>query len=312
MADPMWHIKDGYFFHVPRGLWKYHYHKLSDVPQFLRDENPGVKDVDQFNEAMDGRVLIPQPFGKIKNLYQCESGFCISRFMVLELVVAILMAVIFIRLASRARNGDRPRGTIWNMLEAILVYLRDEVARPSIGEPDADRYVPLLWTVFFFILGCNLIGLFPWAGSPTASFAVTGALALVTFLTGFMMGVFKLGPIGWLAHFVPHMEMSWPLKIILWPFILFLEILGTLIRHVILGFRLLANMIAGHMVLVAILGLVVAAATAAVGGLFWVVAIAAVIGSVLLSCLEVFVAFLQAYVFVFLSALFIGASIHKH
>jgi F-type H+-transporting ATPase subunit a len=311
MANPILHIKDGYFFEVPKWLWQQHYQKLSDVPQFLRDANPDVKQVSLFNQAMDGKILIPQWFGQIKNLYECKSGFCISRFMVLELIVAIFMAVIFIRLASRARNGDRPRGTIWNMLEAMLVYIRDEVARPSIGEHDADRYVPLLWTVFFFIAGCNLMGLFPWAGSPTASFAVTGALALVTFLTGFVMGVYKLGPIGWLTHFVPHMEMSRPLKAILWPFIFILEIIGTLIRHVILGFRLLANMVAGHLVLVSILGMIVTAAAAS-NGMWATVTVAAVIGSVVLSCLELFVAFLQAYVFVFLSALFIGASIHKH
>ena len=312
MANPILHIKDGFFFVVHKWLWQQHYQKLSDVPQFLRNENPGVTNVNLFNQAMDGKILIPQPFGQIKNLYESEPGqFCISRFMILEMIVAIFMAVIFIRLASRSRNGDRPRGTIWNMLEAMLVYLRDEVARPSIGEHDADRFLPLLWTVFFFIAGCNLMGLFPWAGSPTASFAVTGALALVTFLAGFFMGVYKLGPIGWLTHFVPHMEMSRPLKFILWPFILILEIIGTLIRHVILGFRLLANMIAGHLVLVSILGMIVTAAAAS-NGMWATVTIAAVIGSVLLSCLELFVAFLQAYVFVFLSALFIGASIHKH
>ncbi len=314
MADPILHIKDGYFFEVPRNWYQPHYKSLAEVPKFLTQAHPEIKDLKIFDEAMQGKVLIPQPFGEIDNLYQAKSGFCISRYMVLELVVAVLMAVIFIRLAAWARNGQRPRGTIWNLLEAMLVYIRDDVIRPSIGEHDADYYVPLLWTAFFFIAGCNLMGLFPWAGSPTAAFGVTLALAIVMFLTGLFMGVFKLGGIGWIAHFVPHMDMSWPMKIVLWPFILILEILGTLIRHVVLGFRLLANMIAGHLVLASILGMIVAAAAAVSvsAGMFWMVAIIAVIGSVLLSCLELFVAFLQAYVFVFLAALFIGASIHKH
>lgn len=314
MADSILHIKDSYFFEVPKGCWHHYWKSLSDVPPFLTKAYPQITDPKQFNEAMAGKILIPQPFGTQKNLFQRESGFLISKFMILEFVVAVIVTALFVRLASRARNGDRPRGTIWNMLEAILVYLRDEVARPSIGEHDADRYVPLLWTLFFFILGCNLTGLVPWAGSPTASASVTMALALVTFLTGFLMGVKKLGPIGWLAHFVPHMEMSLPLKIILWPFIFILEIAGTLIRHAVLGVRLLANMVAGHLVLLGILGLITIAAAASVGhmGQYWTVTAIAVIGSVLLSCLELFVAFLQAYVFVFLSALFIGASIHKH
>lgn len=314
MADPILHIKDGYFFEVPQGLWQQHYKTLADVPKFLTQAHPEIKDVKVFDQAMNGKILIPQPFGEIENLYQRKSGFCISRYMVLEFVVAIVMAIIFIRLASKARDGHRPRGTIWNMLEAMLVYLRDEVIRPSIGEHDADRYVPLLWTMFFFIAGCNLMGLLPWAGSPTAAFGVTLALAVVVFVVGAWMGVIKMGAGGWIAHFVPHMEMSMLMKAVLWPLILILEIVGTLIRHVVLGFRLLANMIAGHLVLASILGMIVAAATAisVAAGLFWTVAIVAVIGSVLLSCLELFVAFLQAWVFVFLSALFIGASIHKH
>ncbi len=315
MADPILHIKDSYFFEVPKCCWHHHWQKLSDVPEFLTKEHPEIKDPKVFNDAMAGKILlVPQPFGTAKNLFQRQSGFLVSKYMIIELVVAIIVAAVFARLATRARNGDRPRGTIWNMLEAILVYLRDEVARPSIGEHDADRYVPLLWSLFFFILGCNLTGLVPWVGSPTASASVTMALALVTFLTGLIMGVKKLGPIGWLAHFVPHMEMALPLKVILWPVIFILEIIGTLIRHAVLGVRLLANMVAGHLVLLGILGLIAIAAVETAGhmGQWTTVTVIAVIGSVLLSCLELFVAFLQAYVFVFLSALFIGDSIHKH
>jgi len=311
MAGPLLHIKDSYFFQVPKWCCHYNWHTLSDVPAYVRAEHSDVTNVDVFNQAMAGKVLIPQWFGTPRTLYQSGTGFCVSKFMVLELLVAIIMVVVFSRLASRARNGDRPRGSIWNLLEAILVYLRDEVIRPSIGEHDADRFVPLLWTLFFFILGCNLAGLVPWAGSPTASASVTLALALVTFLTGFIMGVSKLGLIGWVAHFVPHMDMSLPLKIVLWPFIFALEVLGTLIRHAVLGIRLLANMVAGHLVLLGILGLIAIAAAGSMGQ-WTTVTVIAVIGSVLLSCLELFVAFLQAYVFVFLSALFIGASIHKH
>src|SRR5208282_1037884 len=109
MADPILHIKDGYFFQVPKRLWRYDYQKLSDVPGFLTKEHPEVKDVKLFNEAMDGKILIPQPFGQIKNLYEAKPGeFCISRFMILELVVALIAVVVFARLASKARNGDRP------------------------------------------------------------------------------------------------------------------------------------------------------------------------------------------------------------
>lgn len=310
MAEPLLHIKDGYFFQVPRNLWQYHWTSLSQVPDYVKADHPEIKNVEQFNEAMAGKILIPQPFGTPATLYRKKDGFCITKFMIIELFVALIMALLFTRLASKARGGDRPRGTIWNMFEAILVYLRDEVARPSIGH-DADLFVPLLWTQFFFILGCNLMGLVPWLGAPTGAASVTLALAVVTFATGIIVGVYKLGPIGWITHFVPHMDMPWPMLIIMWPLIFLLEVIGTLIRHAVLGIRLLANMVAGHLVLLGILGLILAASTAST--VQWSsVTVIAVIGSVLLSCLELFVAFLQAYVFVFLSALFIGASIHKH
>jgi len=311
MSDPILHIKDGYFFQFPRRWITYDWHSLADVPLYVRADHPEIKNVHVFNEAMAGKWLIPQWFGTPKTLFQPGTGLCISKFMIIELLVALIMAVVFIRLATRARDGERPRGTIWNMLEAFLVYLRDTVIRPSIGEHDADRYVPLLWTMFFFILGCNLMGLVPWLGSPTAAASVTLALAIVIFATGIVMGIAKLGPLGWIGHFVPHMDIMLLLKIPLWLAIFGLEIWGTLVKHAVLGIRLLANMVAGHLVLLGILGIITAMSAAGLAQ-FSGVSLIVVIGSVLLDCLELFVAFLQAYVFVFLSAIFIGASIHSH
>ena len=89
--------------------------------------------------------------------------------MVLELVVAVLMIAIFVPLARRMATGQRPRGRLWNMFEVMVLFIRDEVARPAIGRHDADRFLPFLWTMFFFILFLNLMGLVPWAGSPTGA-----------------------------------------------------------------------------------------------------------------------------------------------
>src|SRR6476646_5283763 len=94
---------------------------------------------------------------------------------------AIAIAFVFIRLANKMRRSDVPKGRFWNFLELMIVYIRDEVAEPAIGHHDANRFLPFLWTVFFFILGCNLFGLLPWPGSPTASLSCTGALAIVAF-----------------------------------------------------------------------------------------------------------------------------------
>ncbi|MEI6659698.1 MAG: F0F1 ATP synthase subunit A, partial [Planctomycetota bacterium] len=176
---------------------------------------------------------------------------------------------------------------------------------------DGDRFVPLLLTLFFFVLGCNLLGMVPWAGSPTASFSVTLALAGVTMLTVIVAGMLKFGFLGFFANQVPTMDLPLPLAILLKPMIFAIEMLGLCIKHLILAVRLLANMVAGHLVLLGIMGLISAAATYSMG-LWATVTGISVVSCTLFSLLELFVAFLQAYIFTFLSALFIGASVHQH
>lgn len=309
MASPILHIKDSYYFDVPKFLWQYHYTSRDQVPAFLRDAHPSATP-EEFNEALDGKILIPQPFGELKNLYEPKSGFAISKFMILEVVVAAILALLFIRLAQKLKAGGIPRGKMLHFLEGILLYLRDEVAIPAIGKHDADRFVPLLWTMFFFILGCNLLGLVPWAGSPTAGFGATLALALITFATVVIAGVAKFGPLGFVLNQVPHMDLPWymwPLKPLIWV----IEVGGMLIRHGVLAVRLLANIVAGHVVLLAIMGMAFSL-QGATSSNWWLMAAISILGASLLSCLELFVALLQAYVFTFLSALFIGAAVHRH
>lgn len=311
MADPILHIKDGYYFEVPKFLWQYD--SIESVPAFLREAHPDAT-LAEFQHELNGKILIPQPFGTLRNLYTCESGFCISKFMILELVAAVLLFVIFRRLAQRMQSGLVPRGRFVNLFESMLQFIRNEVARPAIGEHDADKFLPLLWTMFFFILTCNVLGLVPWAGAPTSSFGVTLSLASVTFLTGICVGMAKLGPIGFFTNMAPHIDVPLIGKILLFPIVLMvfvIELGGMIIKHGVLGIRLLANMVAGHVVLLSVLGMIVEAAAS--GTVTWsIVTVISLIGSTALSALELFVAFLQAYVFTFLSALFIGAAIHHH
>ena len=336
MADVMSHIKDAYYFEVPKFLARPHYKNLDEVPEFLIKSSPPGTTLEQFEAGMSGKVLIPQPFGTLKNLYQAESGFAISKFMVLELVAALLMAAVFIWLARKCAHGDTPKGKVWNLFEAMLVFIRDEVARPAIGgghdkhdqahahdshaqhQPhahskppanEADRFLPLLWTMFFFILFSNLIGLLPWAGSATGALATTGAMAGVTFLAVLISGMIKLGPIGFWKAQVPHIDLPLPLAVVLIPMIFLIEVLGLFIKHTILAVRLLANMMAGHLVLAVVVGFISASAGSYA---FWGVMPASILGAVALSLLELFVAFLQAYIFTFLSALFIGMAVHPH
>ena len=269
-----------------------------------------IEKIAEYNRMLDGKIMIPQVFGaKLKNNYEKESGFDISKFMILELAVALLLIALFTRLASRAREGRPVRGRLWNMFEAFLLFIRDEIARPAIGHHDADRFVPLLWTVFMFVLGCNLLGMLPWLGAPTASFSVTLAMAGVIFATVIIAGSMRFGFLGFWKNQVPSMGLPLVLAIPIVPMLFLIEVVGLFIKHGVLGVRLLANMVAGHLVLLAIMGLAVAAANSSM----WpVTASISVVGSALFSLLELFVAFLQAYVFTFLSALFIGAAVHHH
>lgn len=264
-----------------------------------------------------GHIEIWQPFKLDEPIFGSHSStilpfdFVITKFMVLEVIVAVLIALFFIGLASHIRGGERPRGRWWNMLEVMLLFIRDQVARPCIGKEEGDRFVPFLWTMFFFVLGCNLMGMIPWLGSPTGALATTGALALITFGVVISAGVKKLGGVGFLKAQVPHMDLPKPVAIFLVPMIFVIELLGMLIKHGVLAVRLLANMMAGHVVLAVIIAFI-AAAGAISFSTFLVVAPASVLGATALSLLELFVAFLQAYIFTFLSALFIGMAVHPH
>ncbi|HVX14571.1 MAG TPA: F0F1 ATP synthase subunit A [Pirellulales bacterium] len=315
MADPVLHIKDGYFFEVPKFMWRYDFasreavqEKFSFIPHLTADY-PEATAAD-FSKALSGKIIIPQPFATLKNLHDKESGFAISKFMILELLAAALLVLVFSRIASRISTGGPPRGKVWNLLEAILLFVRDQVAVPAMGKHEAERFTPLLWTIFFFVLTCNLFGMIPWLGAPTGVFAVTGGLACVTFTATVVSGMRQFGFVGFWKNLVPHIDLPvllFPLKII----IFLIEVMSLCIKHFILSVRLLANMVAGHLVLLGIMGLIAVAASHGPGQ-WLLVTFISVISSTLFSLLELFVAFLQAYVFTFLSALFIGAAIHHH
>lgn len=261
-----------------------------------------------YNQQLSGKVLIPQPFAKLRNNYEVESGFGVSKFMLIIAVVAALIFLGFSGLAKRIRSGVPARGRLWNLLEVFLQFIRDEVAKPAIGHGH-EKFVPLLWTIFVFILGCNLMGIIPFVGAPTASFSVTLALAAVIFFWGLFSGTKEFGVLGFWINQVPTIDAPWYIKYPLWLPLFVIEVASLFIKHAVLAVRLLANMVAGHLVLLAIMGIAVAAAGTAS---WYVAAPIAVLGSVAIDCLELFVAFLQAYVFTFLAAVFLGSATHQH
>lgn len=231
-----------------------------------------------------------------------------TKFMVLIAIVAAIILLIFIPIARRAQSGEPPRGYFWNAFEFLLTFIRDKVAKPCIGH-DADHYVPFLWTLFLFILFCNLLGMFPFMGSPTSSISVTAALAVVAFLVIHGSAVANMGPIPYLKSYVPHIEVPVGMGYLLIPMIVLIEVVGNIIKAIVLAVRLFANMFAGHTVLAVILLFIIMVKDQG-WYLFWPVTLASVFGVTALSLLELFVAFLQAFIFTFLTSLFLGSALH--
>lgn len=290
------HVEDSTEFHLPRFMTSADSHGHVAIPQPFQLDEPLVE-MNTGNALIDNTI---KPF-----------DLKLTKFMVLEVVIALIIFALFAALAVRLKGGHRPQGRLWNLLEVFLLYIRDQIARPCIGAHDADRFVPYLWTLFFFVLGCNLMGMIPWMGSPTGALATTAALALTTFVVVVGSGMMQLGVVGFWKAQVPHMDLPKPIAVMLVPLIFVIEILGLFIKHCVLAVRLLANMMAGHVVLAVILAFIGASAVA--GNAIWgSVTTASVLGATALSLLELFVAFLQAYIFTFLSALFIGAAVHPH
>ncbi len=269
----------------------------------------------EYNEAMAGKVMIPQlPGVQLRNAYQKESGFAISRFMIIEVIVAILLIWIFSWLARRVQTGNRQRascGIYWNRWSAGF---ESQVVVPAMGEHDADRFMPFFYSLFFFIFACNLMGMIPFIGAPTSAWGTTVSLAIIVFLLGMIMGIKQFGVAGYLKNISPSLGLPWYMAIVLVPMLWIIEAASLIIKHVVLSVRLLLNMSAGHLVMLGILGIGIniESVQALSTGAWSAVAAISVVGTLLLSFLELFVAGLQAFVFTFLAALLIGSSIHHH
>ncbi len=244
------------------------------------------------------------------------------KFMILMAVCAGLVAAAMIWLGRKMRSGEPPHGKLWNLLESVLFFVRDRIARPGIGEKDADPYVPYLTTLFLFIFAMNFIGLLPFLASPTASIMVTGALALVSFVVIHAAGIREHGGVvPYLKSFIPHIHLEGgaalqAFAVVLVVGIAALEYATAFIRVAVLAIRLLANMLAGHTVLFVILFFIafVDHPLYKIGNapewLFWIVMPLSVGLTVALSLLEWFIAGLQAFIFTFLTAVFIGLAKH--
>jgi F-type H+-transporting ATPase subunit a len=234
------------------------------------------------------------------------------------LITAGLLLMILIPMLVRRRRGTGvvdalvPTGAA-NGLEAVCQYLRKEVAEPTLQQ-HTDRFIKYIWSVFFFVLTVNILGLLPIApvstlfgthlgGTATGNIWVTATLALITMVMMVVNGL-RIGGTTYLAHFNPG---PWYMAPLLVP----VELIGLVAKIFALAIRLFANMIAGHILLAVLLSFIMMAGSQS-AGLGFGVAVPVVLGSVAINFLELFVAFLQAFIFTFLTTLFIGMSVVFH
>lgn len=176
-----------------------------------------------------------------------------------------------------------------------------------------DKHLPFIWTCFFYILFCNLLGAVPMLGSATGNINVTGALALCALGCTYLVGARELGgTAAFLKNLVPPLDAPPLMKLALVPMMFVIEVLGLFIKHGVLAVRLFANIMGGHTVIGVMLGFIASILDSPYPDLWYLVMPASILGQIGIGMLELFVAFLQAYVFAFLATIFIGMGSHPH
>jgi F-type H+-transporting ATPase subunit a len=236
-----------------------------------------------------------------------------TKHLVFMLVAAVLVALVFTlsaRSIQAAQARGRPSKGFAGAMEATALYIRQEVILPNVGH-HGEGYVPYLLTLFFFILAMNILGLLPWGATATGNIAVTAALAVVAFLVIEVTGMQSLGPVGY-AKTIFYLPSGLPggiggsiLKVVLLAVMTPIELIGKLAKPFALAVRLFANMTSGHVLVLALIGLTFLFQS-------WTVGIGASLLATGVMLLEVFVAFLQAFVFTLLTSVFIGLMRAEH
>ena len=214
-----------------------------------------------------------------------------------QLIMILLASFIIISLFVFGYKKDKKvQSGIGNLLEVFVVFIRDEIVYPNMGEKQGRKFLPLILTFFFFIVMLNLLGLIPGSATATASFSVTVGLALITFFTYIIFGN---------KDFWKHIFATPGVPFWLLPIMIPVELIGLLTKPFALSVRLLANMNAGHIIILAFLGIIINM------GSSWV-ALGSVPMALAINMLEIFVAFLQGYIFCLLSSIFIGMAVMEH
>lgn len=251
------------------------------------------------HHVLDARELDLTPFGVIHlpQIHLFGMDISITKHVVFMWIAVILLVLAFIAARKSYKKSLVPRG-VTNFLEVLIVFVRDEIAKPTIGH-GFDKFLPYLLTVFFFILTCNFLGLIPYGSTATSNISVTATLATISFFVIQIGGIMKNGFFGYFKGLIPHGIPMWLL-----PIMFVVELLGLFTKPFALAIRLFANMTAGHIVIMALLGLIFILRT------YFVVPVS-ISFALFIFLLEILVALIQAYIFTMLSSLFIGMAYHQ-
>ncbi|MBO7500115.1 MAG: F0F1 ATP synthase subunit A [Fibrobacterales bacterium] len=224
------------------------------------------------------------------------------------LLAFLLLVVLLGRGSRRKEGGDLPAGKFASMVEAMVLFVRDDIVAPNLGRARAAKWMPFFCTLFFFLLALNLIGLVPGFAAATGNPNFTAAMAAMVFVVFNAAGMAANGGAGYWKGIVPK-GVPWPILLILVP----IELFGLVTKSAALAIRLFANMAAGHIVIFSLLalGTVVNMLFAMPKLSLGAVQPVAVLFAACIECLELFVAFLQAYIFTLLSALFVGGAVRQ-
>lgn len=251
------------------------------------------------HHVMDGDYLDFSPFFKVylPHFELFGLDLSITRHVLFMWLGSILLFIVMTRVAKAYKSSMVPKG-FTNFWELFIVFVRDEIAKPTIGK-GFEKFLPYLLTAFFFILFGNFLGLIPFSATFTSNIAVTATMAIFTFLVIQIGGMRNNGAFGYFKGLIPHGVPGFLL-----PIMIIVELLGLLSKPFALAIRLFANMTAGHIVIYALISLLFVMQNYMWAGL--VVPMALFIYG-----LELLVALLQAYIFTMLSGLFIGMAVHQ-
>jgi F-type H+-transporting ATPase subunit a len=232
-------------------------------------------------------------------------------FMLVAATLLFLCMWLTGRILERQRAGEKAPKGFANAMEAFVLWVRRDIVISNIGEHDGPRFAPYIMTLFFFILISNILGLLPWGATATGNLGVTAALAIMALFTIELSGLFKLGVKGYMRTIFPSLPGmggvgGLVMSVAMGP----IEILGKLVKPFALCFRLFGNMTAGHFVILTLFGLIFMFGN--IAGLNWAVGVASATLVLGVMCLEIIVAFVQAYVFAIITAVLIGMMMHEH